>query len=472
MKKLNNLLILLMILSLGGMTSCVKEDYDNPGTANVDPAGITATHTIAQLQAMAVSANPVEITTDIIVAGIIIADDESGSFYKEIIIQDSTGGLGIQVDVSNFHTNYPIGRRIFVKCKGLYVANDAGNYTLGVQNANEIGRIPQSLLTQYIIKGKWGLSVAPTEYTIAGLATAPGNILIKLNNVEFKRSDAGVTYADAVNLIFKNRTIQDCSATPKTVILYTSGYAKFASQLTPYGNGSIIAVNKRYNNAPELILRNTSEVNMEDSLCNGSAGTLTLMPIDSVRMLHTGTTTSVPFGKKIKGVVTSDYVNANTDPRNLTLQDGTAGICVRFSANHNFPVGAEIEINCSGQELSVYNGWLQLNNVSVTNVIQTGTGTVVPRVVTISQLLANFQTWESTLVTVQNATISGSGTTYSGSRTLTDATGSLTLFTRSQALFSGQNYPTTPVSVTGYTSEFTTSTFNPQLSIRTTADVQ
>ncbi len=41
----------------------------------------------------------------LVISGIIIADDESGSFYKEMIIEDSTGGISIQLDVSNFNTN-------------------------------------------------------------------------------------------------------------------------------------------------------------------------------------------------------------------------------------------------------------------------------------------------------------------------------------------------------------------------------
>ena len=87
MKKIKNVLLLLTLSSLIaiGFSSCVKKDYDEPVTANVDPSGIVANITIAQLQDSA-SFIPYLITTDLVISGIIIADDESGNFYKEMII--------------------------------------------------------------------------------------------------------------------------------------------------------------------------------------------------------------------------------------------------------------------------------------------------------------------------------------------------------------------------------------------------
>jgi len=187
--------------------------------------------------------------------------------------------------------------------------------------------------------------------------------------------------------------------------------------------------------------------------------------------VFTGTTTTGPVGRKIKGIVISDNANQNTDPKNMVIQDGTAGIVVRFSSAHAFAVGAEVEVRVSGQELSEYNGLLEVNYVDPGNAIQTGTGTITPRVATISQIIANLQTWESTLVTVQAGTASGS-TTYSGSNTLTDASGSLTLYTRTQASFASTALPTGPKSFTGVLSEYSFATIPAQLSIRSTADVQ
>lgn len=451
MTKIKNLLLVSTLISVIAISfsSCVKKEYDEPVTANLDPSGIVATHTIAQLQALAVGVLPTAINTEVIVSGIIIADDESGSFYKEMIIQDSTAGISIQLDVSNFNTNYPIGRRVFVKCKGLQIAKDAdNNYSLGLKDGSTIARIPQSLYEQYIVKGMWGLTVTPTVISLANTSNVKTNTLVQMNNVEFKQSDAGVTYANAPTLTYKNLIVTDCAL--NEVILYTSGYAKFAVNYTPTGNGTMLAVYKTYRGAGELVIRNVEDVNMKGTRCNGSTGNSTLMPIDSLRMAFTGTTTTAPIDRKIKGVVISDVVNANITGKNIVIQDNTGGILIRFSANNTFVLGEQIEVNVSGLELSEFNGLLQVNNVPNGSATAVGTGTVTPAVVTIAQLNANFESYESTLVTIQGATISGSGTTYIGVKSLADASvGNITLYTTSYSLFANDTFPTTAVNLTG-----------------------
>ena len=156
----------------------------------------------------------------------------------------------------------------------------------------------------------------------------------------------------------------------------------------------------------------------------------------------------------------------------MVIQDGNAVIVVRFTAVHSFAMGAEVEVRVSGQELSEYNGLLEVNYVDLGNAVQTGTGTITPRVATVTAILANLQAWESTLITVQAATASGS-TSYSGSNTLNDGTGAMTLYTRSLATFSASALPAGPMSYTGFLSEYTGSSAVPaQLSIRTLSDVQ
>ena len=193
------------------------------------------------------------------------------------------------------------------------------------------------------------------------------------------------------------------------------------------------------------------------------------MPIDSVRMLYTGTNVNAPTGRSIAGIVISDFVNENITGRNLVIQNSNgAGIVVRFDANHTFAMGDSIVIDIAGQEISEYANVLQLNNVPAANATLVSSGnTLTPRVATVSQIIANHDAWESTLVTVTNASITG-GTTYSGTLTVSDGT-SIDMYTRTAAAFSGSTVPTGTVSVTAIVSEFNTSK---QLTIRNTSDVQ
>ncbi|MDQ3017995.1 MAG: choice-of-anchor J domain-containing protein, partial [Bacteroidota bacterium] len=93
-------------------------------------------------------------------------------------------------------------------------------------------------------------------------------------------------------------------------------------------------------------------------------------------------------------------------------------------------------------------------------------GDVTPRVATVADVLANAQAWESTVVKLNDVTLSGAST-FSGEVIVTDATGSMIMFTRSQSTFAGNALPTEIVSVTALISEFNA----PQLIIRNANDV-
>jgi DNA/RNA endonuclease YhcR with UshA esterase domain len=98
----------------------------------------------------------------------------------------------------------------------------------------------------------------------------------------------------------------------------------------------------------------------------------------------------------------------------------------------------------------------------------------VAKKLTVQEILADFEKYESTLVTIDNVTLSGNSGIYGGNVSLTDGTpGALTLFTKSgasPASFSTSTYPTPgPNTVTGVLQQFN-GTY--QISIRTTADVQ
>ncbi len=453
-------------------SSCVKNEFDAPATANVDP-DLTISKTIVQLQALATGTTPVLISTNQIIAGVVIADDLSGNFYKEMIIQDSTAAISIRLDQTNFNSLYPIGRRVYIKCQGLYIANDgSGNFQLGIKDLSSIGRIPSGLVAKYLVPGKWGIPVTPKVVTISALANEPRQTLIRLNDVQFRSADTGMTYANAATQQSLHRYVEDCNQVQ--VDLYSSGYSNFAGLSTPGGKGSIVAVYKQFGGAPELLIRNAEDVNMAGSRCGGgtgvSVGTGGLMTIADVRNVYPGGSAVFVGGTKIRGVVISDKTTANITGNNMILQDGNAGITVRFSAPNIFNLNDSLEIDLSGDSLQTFQQALQVNYVSSSAVTVLGTGMVTPNVQTTAYISSNLSLVESTLMKINGVTLSGGTSgTYSGTATITDGTGTLILFTRSGATFSGTIYPTGTVNITGFVSNFNGT---PELIIRGTGDVQ
>ena len=261
------------------ISSCVKDKFDAPPISNnADPAGLYATTTISQLKLNYYIPNqnniaPSRIPDSVIISGIINADDKSGNFYKVLSLQDSTGGIQVKVDASSLYNDYPVGRRVFIKCKGLYIYNYLGTIEIGgyvdtTGSQPSLGGIPATNISYYIVKGMSGVPVPVKTFTIPQLNAAdPLNqqsTLVQLNGVEFIITDTAKTYADAINKGFGNLLMEDCLNYQVTV--RSSGYADFANTNVPNGHGSITGVFTIYNTSTgpsnQLAIRDLKDIKL------------------------------------------------------------------------------------------------------------------------------------------------------------------------------------------------------------------
>ena len=162
----------------------------------------------------------------------------------------------------------------------------------------------------------------------------------------------------------------------------------------------------------------------------------------------------------------------------MVLQDGDRGIVVRFlnSTDNNWAMGDSVEIIISGQVLSEFGNLLQIGDqVLGAQVQKLGTGNVTPRSTTIADIISNFEDWESTLVTIPNATFvsaSSSSQTYQGTVLLNDNSTStdFPMFTQSYAEFANVPAPVGQAkTVTGFL--YSISSAN-RISMRRLTDVQ
>lgn len=447
--------ILTIIFFLASVLTSCNENFDEPPVEGQDP-NIEANISIAALKAKYLG-TAVKITEDLVIKGVVIADDRSGNFYKSLVIQDSTAGILIRMDGSSMYTKYPIGRRIFIKCKGLCLGEYSGLIQLGgaIDNTTSppgVTTIPSAVFDDYILPGVWGINVQPIDVNINDLDNTYQNMLIRINDVQVSDADAGKTYADPIGLSSVNINIEDCAA--NSIIMRSSGYASFAGKQTPLGKGSVTAVYSVFGTDKQLIIRDYTDLKMDSVRCGG--GVISYVGIKSIRDAFVSGSTTAPAGARIKGIVISDRTTNNIVGQNLVIQDSTGGIVLRFSGSHTFSVGDEIEVNVGGIGLSEFNGLLQISTLSNSAATKIGTGTITPRVATIAAISSNFEAWESTLIQISGVTMTGgTGGTYSGNVTLSDGSGTITLFTRSSASFAGNSYPLTPVTVVGYLGQFT-----------------
>jgi hypothetical protein len=468
-----SLIFLLLSTSLA-FWACVKTEFDEPPAGGVQ-VDIQANTTIKALKALHLTAGGYDkITEDLIIGGEIVMDDRSGNYYKSLVIQDATGGIEVKFNDASLFNTMPIGRKIFIRCKDLLLTdyNNLPQLTGSLIEENGVPRafgLTEAQVRQKVVKGSYATTpLAPKKISLVDLSTDLVNTLIQIDDVQFSQCDAGQTYADPITQNSLNRLLEDCDA--NELLLRSSGYADFAASSTPGGKGTIVGVLGIFGQDFQLFIRDLKDVNMSGARCgSGTSGVGgTLMNISDLRAGFTGTTTTAPADRKIKGIVISDRNAKNLNSRNIYVQDGTAGIVVRFTVDHCFNLGDEIEVNVSGLELSEFNKLMQVNNVPPGNAIRLSTGkSVTPRSATIAEINANYNTWESTLVKVTGATITG-GATLSGSKTVTDASGNIVMFTQSGSSMAGLPVPAGAVTITAIVSDFN----GKQIILRNAADIQ
>lgn len=454
---------LLAVVLLFTQLSCKKDIADPPELG--DP-GLTATTSIQALKTRYTTGQAVKINDDVIIEGVVSCDDRSGNYYQQIAIQDGTGGILLRLAGANLYTNYPVGRKLYVKCQGLYLGQYNGTLQLGggldsnYLSAGGVTLLATNLQPAHVYRGALNQPLVPVVVNISQLTTTLQDkyvsTLIKLVGHEFSTADTAKPYADPD--ASGNRTVQSCSnPSVNKITLRTSNYSKFATINLPNGNGDIVGIYSYFGSTKQLTIRDTSDVQFNGPRCG--SGPTTVMNTADLRALYTGTITYGPNGKRITGVVISDRSTNNLNTRNIYLQQGNglAGIVVRFDANHTFNLGDSIDVNVTGMEVSEFNGLLQLNNVPLGYASVRATGkSITPRTATIGDIITNFETWESTLVRIANITSLTGGTSgkWSGSVNLTDATGSFVAFTSSAATFANAAYPTTASSLIGYLTPF------------------
>lgn len=513
--KFSRLLIVLAAFATLTITSCKKDKFDEPPHNTTDPN--IANATIADLRALFTSGNPITINDDIIVGGVVTADDKSGNFYKTIVIQDETGAIPVLINKSGLNADYPIGRKIYVKCQGLVLGQYGKNVQLGgfidyTGAQPSVGNIASAITDKIVIKGPTVTALEPKH--IARLSdlnfTTDQSLLIQLDPVEFL--DGNVPYADIVNGNSLSRTIKDCFG--DLIDVRTSNFASFASSLTPATGAkvSIIGVYSVFNGTRQLTIRETTEVVSSLTPCGPDPGlpTITIAALRAKFPLSTNGNGVYPAGANpiiitddvnITGIVTANDRSGNFY-KQIVIQDATGAIPILINDKDlykQFEIGRRIYVRVRGTVLGQYGKNLQLGNYIdssgstlavgsiyadyVHNFIYNGAmeAPIVPRKISSFSDL-NLNTDQSTLVQLDPVTFAAVGQPYADvlngtslTRIINDCNSvPFEVRTSNFANFATQNTPSGSVSLIGIYSVFGTSaTFapKPQFAIREFSEI-
>ena len=337
------------LLALAGsvsLSSC-DDDFERPPMV-VPTAKRHANTTIAELKTKFYTGESNYATlvekrddgTDYIIKGRVISSDQAGNFFKQLVIEDETGAIQVNIDSYDLYKTYQYGQEIVIDVTGLYVGAYGKLMQIGsTPNNNYPGRIASDLATKQIEVN--GLAepekIVAGEYTIAALNDLISNQeeflakqcrLVSIKDVTFK--DAGkATLADKDKNT--SRTISDGTG---DMIVYTSGYSDFYDYYCPEGKGTIVGILSFFNRSWQIRLIGVSEdenvadtmrglIGYELSKAPGTGGdtpTPTPTPGDAGTKEKPYTIANVQAGATGTGVWVKGYIVGWIDGK--TLADG------------------------------------------------------------------------------------------------------------------------------------------------------
>lgn len=389
MKKYNSILkYIFVIFAALVITGCVHDDkYDEPNLDGYQCADLTATMTLTQLRAKFASTATAAFvfpdnSTDI-VEGYVSSTDETGNIYKTIYIQDKaenpTQGFVISVDAVSNYTNYPQGSKIYIKLAGLALGTYGGVVQLGVKTGTEtpatsVSRIPEKLVPARIFRScSIRENIVPKKMTSLQMVSANDQYigcLIQMDNAEFDNRILCTNFAP--NGVTVDRIIRD-NTTTTTRVVRNSGYASFANQILPSGNGKFVGIYSKFNSTYQMYINKVTDLEMTkfpridgiaSNPCEYSDNGLTQKTVAEVKQLATSPLTLITGDFVLKAKVTANDKSGNLF-KYIYIEDATGGIRINIDKadmfnDPRFVVGKEVYVKLKNLYVGAVSGEIQL----------------------------------------------------------------------------------------------------------------
>jgi hypothetical protein len=254
-------------LLMAGIISCIHDDFDTPPMWNFPEGEVLTLTQLRQLY----TGDPITFETDISVYATVTMDDKPGNIYRSAFIQDAGGAINLRLVAPG---GIYRGDSVRIYLKGTTLSSY--QRMLQLDNVNVDRNVQKIAVLKH---------VEPVPINITQIKS--GNFqgqLVRLNNVQFTMADVGQTFADAESLQTLNRTLEDCDG--NKVIVRTSGYANFANQPVPEGNGSLVAVVAQFQNDIQLYIRTLDELDMQGARCAIPGDDYNLISLSDLRQAY------------------------------------------------------------------------------------------------------------------------------------------------------------------------------------------
>lgn len=287
MKKIKFITMALMAMTGLMLGSCMGDSYAAPDMVETIPAAPYGNNLLREKNVVSIAQLKSDYKTTIngggyklidkpmMIKGYITGNDISGNLYQEVALQDATGAILVDINAGGLHGYLPVGQEILIDLNGLYIgsygkqAKIGGIYTNLKTGATSVGKMDRPTWQKHfkLLDEADASNVKAEEFDLTKATDATyleenAGKLMTIKDVKFNSANGKTVWA--ANDETTNQTLKDAESgkwiSSNTVVVRTSGYARFANAILPEGAFDITGIFTRYNNVWQIILRNTDDL--------------------------------------------------------------------------------------------------------------------------------------------------------------------------------------------------------------------
>jgi hypothetical protein len=270
--------IIALLAGAFALSSCQDGNWDIPEGipyGNNDLQAGTAV-TIAELQstyASVISSDSYkQITDDLWLRCVVNGNDYGDNLYKQVSVQDETGGIIIGINGSDQGAFMPVGQKLLISLKNLYIGGYGNMAQIGGLYNGSLGRMELPEWKQHVrlIMDNTSEAAAFGSMKVDTLDFDPNKTMaqqsgrvVRLSGVTISREGTPVIAPDdgSVSLVSNcvNRTLSGGNAGSKCV-LRTSTYAVFKGITVPTEAVELYGIATIYRGTWQILARTQSDL--------------------------------------------------------------------------------------------------------------------------------------------------------------------------------------------------------------------
>lgn len=284
MKLYKSLLATVALAVCGATLSSCDEDLATP-PLSIPSSDLKANMTIADFKAKYWSndnnyCTQVGLTDDgeeIILGGRIIANDDGGNIYQNLMLQDETGAITIAVYTSStdglqhLYTKYKVGEQMYIRATDLYAGKFAGLFQIGA--AGDYNGTPQTSkmpAPEFLAHTELNGLPRPDELTVLEMTVPEINALQSVDDQQKYQSQLvrvnGVSWIGGgtqrwgdTNATSSGTDRYLIDAEGNRLLVRNSNKSDFCDQTLPEGHGDVVGILSYYNGKWQFLFRSPDD---------------------------------------------------------------------------------------------------------------------------------------------------------------------------------------------------------------------